>query len=221
MAFLNARAKVGCGFLLMAMVLLSAAAFDIEPAIRFPETTGILTVSSATFGILLVMDKAIRDSARVGSKSRGDRSVNVERFLAIVQTLGVIGGLVYAGYQLKQAKDAFQASTVSQLSERSADIQWKVLTTSDLAPLLAGGENPDALQQQGIVAGMIINHFATLFDVRQLGGIPDEAWGSFEADLAYTMSRPAFRTRWKSLKGQHNQRFVSYVDGLLAKMSID
>lgn len=52
-----------------------------------------------------------------------------------IQALLVFGGLLFAGYQLTAARRSFQATVVSQISARSAELQWEAIKDPELLPL--------------------------------------------------------------------------------------
>lgn len=126
-------------------------------------------------------------------------------------TLLGVATLGFTVWQIKRAIDAYQASTVSQIAARSEELQWRILKDPDLSELLTGNPNPTTLQQQEIAVGMVINHFATMYDLHRLGGIPPEPWTAFKLDIKATLDRPLFRKRWQQLKQYHRSDFVKFV----------
>lgn len=133
-----------------------------------------------------------------------------------IQALLVFGGLLFAGYQLSQARRSFQATVVSQISERSAELQWAAIKDPELLPLL-GVANPTAETKRALVLGVIINHYALVYDLWRLKGIPNHIWETFKSDLSKQVSQPDFHGRWLQLKRGHRPDFVSLVDSLLSE----
>lgn len=120
----------------------------------------------------------------------------------------------FGAEQIRQSRAANEAAVASQVTARSADLQWRILLNSNLRPLLTGGETATAAQQRQVVAGLVINHFATLFALHQIHGIPDEIWNPLVIDMRQTLSRPDFRTRWETLREYHDAGFQHFVDSL-------
>jgi hypothetical protein len=142
---------------------------------------------------------------------------------SFAQAILVVGGLVFTGIQLRLARRSFQATVVGQVSDRSSRLQWDVMKDPDLQELLnipsATSENATAIAKlrRERALGLILNHFAHIYDLRELGGIPDEIWSAFEADLGTFVSRPEFGERWSSLKAYHRPEFVGLVERLMSE----
>jgi hypothetical protein len=143
--------------------------------------------------------------------------------LAFTQAFLVVAGLFFAGNQLRLARRSFQATVVSQIGERSSQLQWEVIKDPELRPLLgfpsATEDNTAAIGEykRALVSALILNHFAGIFDLWQLGGMPNELWDTFEIDLRRLVSRPEFNNRWSQLKRGHHPKFVRLVDWLIAE----
>ena len=142
--------------------------------------------------------------------------------LAFTQMLLVFAGLIFTGYQLRLARRSFQATVVGQVSDRSSQLQWDVIKDQDLQTLLgvpsaSGTETAAAVAKRELVSGLILNHFAHIFDLWQLGGMTTQVWRTFEADLIVLLSRPGFAERWSALKRFHDPMFVAVVDRLLSQ----
>jgi hypothetical protein len=153
------------------------------------------------------------------------KSLYENGLLAFIQAVLVVAGLFYAGRQLKLARRSFQATVVSQISERSSQLQLEVMKDVELQPLLgfpsAAEWNKNAIgkYKRALVSVMIINHFARIYDLWQLRGIPNEIWNAFEADLQDVVTHPTFGNTWSRLKnkGWHRPDFVALVDGLIER----
>jgi hypothetical protein len=133
----------------------------------------------------------------------------------LIQALLVFGGLVFTGYQLRGARRSFQATVISQISQRSAELQWEAIKAPELQ-LLMGVTNPTAEAKRGLAVGVVLNHFATIYDLWKLGGLPRPVWKTFEADLRQWANQPVFKERWPQLKEGHRKDFVALVDKLLS-----
>jgi hypothetical protein len=87
---------------------------------------------------------------------------------------------------------------------------------AELQPLL-GYPNPTADSKRALATGLIVNHFALLYDLWRLGGIPTELWKTLQIDLGVTASRPGFEERWRNLRRAHRPDFVHLVDNLVSQ----
>lgn len=150
------------------------------------------------------------------------KQANESGLLNLVQTIAVVAALGFTAYQIAQAADSFRATVVSDISSQSAALQLEILKDPALRPILTG-ETPageaaqaDAALKRGLAAGLVINHFALIYDLYQLDGIPEDVWQTFANDMAGTLRSPGFRQRWAQVKRDHRPSFVAYVDKLLA-----
>ncbi|MCT7375895.1 hypothetical protein [Chelativorans salis] len=137
-----------------------------------------------------------------------------QNFSTVIDTIAALiaaGALVFAAYQIKLAAQMYRASTVSHVTARSEELQWRILENEDLRPLLMGTTGLTPQVQQEMVAGMVINHFATMYDLYSLGGISTNAWEAFKADMKVTLSLPVFRRRWSKLKQFHAAEFRTFI----------
>lgn len=126
-------------------------------------------------------------------------------------TIAIVLTLIFTAEQARQAANAFRASTVSQIATNSQTLQWRVLENDDLRGMLVGVDTPDAGQLQAVAAGFVINNFATMFDLHELGGIPDDSWNAFKKDMKDTMESKLFRNQWEKLKCSQGPKFVKFV----------
>jgi hypothetical protein len=136
---------------------------------------------------------------------------------ALAQLILLLVGFLFTAYQLRLARRSFQATVISQITDRSSNLQWDVMKDPELQSLLVSGGAGAAKQKRDIAAGRIINNFASIFDLWQLGGMPKRVWRTFEIDLRVLLSRPDFVERWQELRGFHNRKFIRLVEKLIAK----
>lgn len=203
---MSVQGLLGIIFVASAVVILLVVAWQL------PNPDRSLSILAAFFCLVL---GSLFVLASVGDANTGRAPVNWQIVANWTQTLVVAGALLATVYQVGQAQKAFQAATVAEISGRSDELQWRILRDEALSPLLTGSIKPDPRLERAIAAGMVINHFALLYDLRSLGGLPDQTWHSFEMDLRTTLGTPYFAERWANVKGEHDAGFVAYVDALL------
>jgi hypothetical protein len=110
--------------------------------------------------------------------------------LTFAQAILVFAGLLFTGYQLRLARRSFQATIISQVTERSSQLQWDVMQDSDLQPLLGFPDTERAEYKRKLAAARVVNNFASIFDLWQLGGMPNDTWRTFEADVGLSLPCP-------------------------------
>jgi hypothetical protein len=137
-----------------------------------------------------------------------------------IQALLVFGGLIFTGYQLRGARRSFQATVISQISQRSTELQWEAIKEPALQPLM-GVKNSTAETKRALAVGVILNHYATIYDLWKLGGLPRPVWKTFEADLRQWANQPDFQERWPRLREGHRKDFVALIDKFVSPRAIN
>jgi hypothetical protein len=148
----------------------------------------------------------------------GVRWLYTNGFFALFQLVIVILGLGFTVYQIRHAARTFEAGVVGQLTAQSSNLQWEFVKDAELLPVITGvvPRWKEADVRRSAAIGIVINHFAAMYDLYLLGGIPDGVWKSFAEDLKATLGAPAMRQRWAQLKRYHRAEFVAYVDATIA-----
>jgi hypothetical protein len=100
---------------------------------------------------------------------------------------------------------------------QSAELQWKVISDSDLKSLFGLSANSSADEKARLAIGIIINHFAALYDLYEMGHIPERFWEPFKNDMERTFSHASVQERWGGLQKGHRREFVAYVEKLLGQ----
>lgn len=138
-------------------------------------------------------------------------------FFALFQLIVVILGIGFTVHQIKHAARSFEAGVVGQLAAQSTNLQWEFVKDKELLPVIVGAVPrwKEADVRRSVAMGIVINHFAAMYDLYLLGGIPDGVWRSFSEDLKSTMAAPAMQQRWGQLKRWHRPEFVTYVDAAI------
>jgi hypothetical protein len=157
--------------------------------------------------------------------------LNSNGIFALAQAVLVFVGLLFAGRQLlfagnqlKQARRSFQATVVAAITDRTSQLQWEVIKDDELRPLLGFPTTTDTSKtveyKRALVIALIVNHYAYIFDLWRLGGVPDQVWDALKRDLRDWVSRPDFNERWSQLRQWHTRDFVDLVNGLIAQKAV-
>lgn len=145
--------------------------------------------------------------------------------LQIIEIVVLGAGLYFAGAQLHEtAKSSTEASRSSSaaalgtLMNANADLQWRILEDPTLHVLwepAANGKGLSPDEKVEILRGMLISHYAFVFDIYQLGQIPDSTWSAMRADMAEFFIRDENQKRWTSVKNLYHGNFREFVDNEL------
>ena len=145
---------------------------------------------------------------------------------ALIQTAAIIVGLIFAWSQvdvalkqLKASSDASSAVALGTVMNSSADLQWKILQDSSLhgifAPKSKNGLSKD--EKLDILRGMMISHYAFIWDMHKLGQMPEDTWSATIADMHGFFARDDNRRRWDQLKGFYQGEFRAFIDNDLLR----
>jgi hypothetical protein len=189
---------------------------------RIPEVVLGAGLATAVWAIVQVFASA--GAAHGGTMHTVEwfKSLYENGIFAFMQAVLVVAGLVFAGFQLRQARRSFQATVVSQISDQSSQLQREVMKDPELQPLLGFPRTTEesakvAERKRQLTSAQILNHFARIYDLWKLGGMPNEIWDTFQTDLGTLVSRPEFNHRWPRMKRWHRPGFVALVDWLISE----
>lgn len=163
--------------------------------------------------------------------------------LMLIQTITMVLGVVFAVWQIRAAADqlkvaassykaaadqsiiaarASTSATLGTLAAATRDFQWKVLEDTTLhglflAGLPAGGLS--APMKIEIVRGMLISHYAFVYEFGQLGQIHGGIWSATVADMHDFFSKPENQRRWEQIKKGFSPKFREFVDKELLRLT--
>jgi len=140
----------------------------------------------------------------------------------IAQTVVIAIGIPFAAYQLRvgvqqlrATSDASSAVALGTIMNASADLQWRILQEPSLHGIWVPGVKADGLARDkklDVLRGMLISNYAFIFNVHQLGQIPEDSWSAMTADMHEFFARDDNRKRWEQVKQFYQGEFRSFVE---------
>lgn len=133
--------------------------------------------------------------------------------LPIIQSIGIIAGLVYAGLNFRREGKAKRASNYVTLVQNYRDI-WKLkITDPALSDALKQRVAPgiEATEQQKQFITFLFFHLSTYFYLRQNDQIDEIS--AISIDVKNFLSSPLVKCHWEENKSFYNDDFIRFVDG--------
>jgi len=118
------------------------------------------------------------------------RQLNDSGVLGLIQTLAVVGTLYYTAGKVRVATEQVKATTqgvsvaanasmgatIERLTAASRDLQLRAVADKELVPILLGKKQLTPDRKRAVFISIVMNHYATIFDLHELGQIPKEVW---------------------------------------------
>jgi hypothetical protein len=137
-----------------------------------------------------------------------------------VSLLGVAGGLLYTGVQLRNSRNAQYVTNFTKLVELQLQLRKMVVDDPTLASLSLGPgiEIPIKEIRGDYYNLMQVSLFEIAWFSHRHGQLTDDYFNTWAAYMVTVTERPAFRDMWKidRTKILHN-RFRAYMDTLLTE----
>jgi len=140
----------------------------------------------------------------------------VDNWFEIVQTIGIIAGLVYTAHALNTAKKSQKVSNLFLITQYHREIWKTLLENPNLSRVLEPNlTNITISQEENIFVTFLILHLSAAFQAIKIEAItPIEG---LALDIQTFFSLPIPRKVWEDQKKYQNQDFVKFVNEALAK----
>jgi hypothetical protein len=143
-----------------------------------------------------------------------------DHWFQLLQSLGIVGGLVFTGWNIRAANRARRLSTLLEIAKSHRDIWGKAFGNPSMQRVLAADRDlafEPLSQDERVFATLMIIHLSCLFEARKSKSmLPLE---HLEDDMRDFMSMPVPTSVWQQMKGYQNADFVAFVDAALMTSS--
>jgi hypothetical protein len=128
--------------------------------------------------------------------------------ISMVGALLTLGGLLFAGAQIRAGANALQASTLYQIQKDGRELRNEALRDTayvayveDFDPARTFAQNTISHAERRV--GIILQFYASIFNQRSFGTLNDLTWQVVHADLCAFVKREPVRTIWLDRLSQH------------------
>ena len=130
---------------------------------------------------------------------------------SIVLGLTLIATCAFSWHQLTLSRRALQASTVDRIFAATRDLQMRELGNPYLLKMRSGSSPPTEFDKSRYFVSIMINHYALIYDVFQLKGLPPEIWEELKHDMQDFFALPEVERMWAKVKRYHKGQFKDLV----------
>ena len=158
------------------------------------------------------------------------KNINIGQVIQIVANVGVIAGIVFLGYELRQNSEALDAQARYNHAEARSSFLFDLAANDDISSLIVKaqqGQELDTLEKYKL-HNVYLSMLATWqweFGEGQLGRIsaPVTAWQRLIREIPTDTGwyYPGLRQAWESNKNAFLPDFIAFLDQLLADSSDD
>jgi hypothetical protein len=144
--------------------------------------------------------------------------------IGILGALLTLGGLLFAGVQIKAGANALQASTLYQIQKDGRELRNEALRDTayvsyveDYDPARTYAQNTISHAERRV--GIILQFYASIFNQRSFGTLNDLTWQVVHADLCAFVKREPVRSMWLDRLSQHtfSLEFARAIDECLTE----
>jgi hypothetical protein len=135
----------------------------------------------------------------------------LQSWIYILQTVILVGTLVYIGKQSAAVERTIRVNTVQLMVDEHRELLGKILEQPRLLDALTGTDLPvdKALR---VYLSMFLNHGFNAFNLRQQGYIDDDWWAAIIRDMRDVMRTGAMQKWWKEVGQDYPSRYQNFVN---------
>ncbi len=143
----------------------------------------------------------------------------------IMAAAGVIGSLVFVGWQMLQNTNALHTATSHSHMEIYTSLSMSIAENRELATLWSSGladfSSLDAVDRVRFiaVASSAFRYYETSYVQHSKGNLDDELWNNIEKQLRDMTATPGVVSWWELRRHWYSVRFSSLVESLIASDS--
>ncbi len=138
-------------------------------------------------------------------------SGNLQAWIYILQTVILVGTLLYIGDQTASLKKTVKTNTVQLLVSGQREVLGKILEHPPLYDAITGQDVPKDGASQ-IYLSMVFNHGFNTFALRKEGYIDDDWWAAITRDMQNVMRHGALTKWWPRVKQYYPRGYQQFID---------
>ncbi len=143
----------------------------------------------------------------------------------IMAAAGVIGSLIFVGWQMLQNTNALHTATSHSHMEIYTSLSMSIAENRELATLWSSGladfsslDDVDRVRFLA-VASSAFRYYETSYVQHSKGNLDDELWNNIEKQLRDMTATPGVVSWWELRRHWYSVRFSSLVESLIASDS--
>ena len=143
----------------------------------------------------------------------------------IMAAAGVIGSLVFVGWQMLQNTNALHTATSHSHMEIYTSLSMSIAENRELATLWSSGladlsslDDVDRVRFLALISAAF-RYYETSYVQHSKGNLDDELWDNIEKQLRDMATAPGIRNWWEMRRHWYSVRFSALVESLIASDS--
>jgi hypothetical protein len=149
------------------------------------------------------------------------KNIDLGQTIGILANLGVLAGIVFLGFELRQSTRTTQATASQSVTEAESQaiLQWVIypdIVLSFSKPELTAEETIRLHSWLAFYARAHENYWSQF----RLGVIDEETFQRYERAIAITLSFERNRNWWANMRGNFDPSFTARIDALLATFEL-
>ena len=148
--------------------------------------------------------------------------VQVGLCVAIVGAIFTLGGLLFAGIQIRAGANALLASTLYQIQKDSRELRNEALRDPEYISYVEefrtdGTYSPEIISKAERRVGIILQFYASIFNQWRFGTLKRPTWNVVHSDLCAFVGREPVRSMWdrRLSRGVYSPEFIRAVNGCI------
>ncbi len=138
----------------------------------------------------------------------------LQSWIYILQTVILVGTLVYIAKQTAAVEKTIKVNTVQLMVDEHRELLGKILEQPKLLDALTGADLPSDPAPR-VYLSMFLNHGFNAFNLRQQGYIDDDWWAAIIRDMRDVMRTGAMRKWWKKVGQDYPSRYQNFINGCI------
>ena len=140
-------------------------------------------------------------------------SLLADNWFTLLQSVGIIGGLLFTGISIRRESHAKQINNLITITRQHRDIWTELYRRPDLSRVLDPDadlrKDPVTLEEE-LFVGLLIHHLNSVYHAMQAGLFMSPE--GLEADIRQFFSLPIPKSVWRSRQDLQDRSFAQFVN---------
>jgi hypothetical protein len=144
------------------------------------------------------------------------KKIDLGQAITILANLGVIAGIVFLGFDLRQNTRSIQAAASQGITEAESQAVLEWVDHPDIVVSFTKSELTDeeVIRLHSFLVLYVRSH-ENYWSQHRLGAIDDDTLRRYENSILVILSYPRNRNWWNSIRGNFDPSFEARIDSLL------
>lgn len=151
------------------------------------------------------------------------KKIDIGQAVSILANIGVIAGIVFLGYELRQNTTAMKSTAAQDIYGQIAHIFDVRMDSEIMAIIIKGNEQPNSLtrverDQYQAYLGQTVQAWQNIYFQSREGVYDSKLAGSWWQTMRNELEWPGFRVYWEAYSVMVSPEFASFVNSEVMKL---